>query len=132
MRFEVEHEERPQHFGIAHGGRQLQHARMPRAIDEPQLQMDGRGAPVRTLERRGQRLEQPRQHERQRLQPVNRPFELDAFEEARHIGIGHERARIDSTRHALQGDAGLPQPCGQRPGRQRRQLAERRKPPSLQ
>ena len=52
MRFEVEHEKRAQHLGIAHGGRQLQHPRMPRAIDEPQIQMDGRGAPVRALERR--------------------------------------------------------------------------------
>ncbi len=84
-------------------------------------QVDGRRGPVRTLERSGQRLEQPREHERQRLQPVNRPLELDAFEKARHVGIGHERARIDATRQPLQRDARLPQPRGQRPGRQGRQ-----------
>ena len=115
-------------FGIAHGGRQLQHARMPRAIDEPQFEMDGRGAAIGALERRRQRLEQPREHERQRLQPVDRPLELDALEKARHIGIGHERTRIDSARHPLKSDAGLPEPRRQRPGRERRQLAERRTP----
>ena len=77
------------------------------AIDEPQIEMDGRGAAIGALERRRQRFEQARQHERQRLEPVDRPLELDALEETRHIRIGHERARVDSARHALQRDPRL-------------------------
>ena len=119
-------------LGSRIAGRQLQHPRVRGAIDEPQIQVDRRRGPIRALERGGQRLEQPRQHERQRLQPVDRPLELDALEESRHVGIGHERARIDATRHALKGDTGLSQPRRQRLRRQGRHLAKRREPPAIE
>ena len=101
-----------------------------RAIDEPQIQVDRRRAPVGALERRGQRLEQPRQHERQRLQ---RRRSATRARCARGSAARRDRARADPhrrPRHALQRDAGLSQPRRQRPGRQRRQLAERRQPPA--
>ncbi len=55
-------------------------ARVRGAIDEPQIQADGRDAPGPRARARRQRLEQPRQHERQRLESVNRPLELHALE----------------------------------------------------
>ena len=88
--------------------------------------------PVRALERRGQRIEQAREHERQRLERVDRPLELDAFDESRHVGVGHERPAIEPARHALQGDTCLSQPRRQAPARQRRELAERCEPPPLE
>ena len=70
---------------IAHRRRQLQHARVHRPIDEPQIEPERRRAAIGALERDRQRIEQPRQHERQRLQRVDRPLELHPLDEARHV-----------------------------------------------
>ena len=102
MRFEIEHQQRPQHLRVAHGDRQLQNARMHGAIDEPQFEMDGGSAAIGALERRRQRFEEACQYECQRLEAVDRPLELDALEETRHIRIGNERARVHSACHPLQ------------------------------
>ncbi len=63
MRFEIERQQRAQHARVAHRGRQLQHPRVLRSIDEPEVQADGGGAAVRALERDRQRLEQAGEHE---------------------------------------------------------------------
>ena len=130
MRFEIEDRSVRNTRGIAHGRWQLQDADVPRPIDQPQVQMNGRGAAIGALERRRQRLEQAREHERQRLEAIDRPFELDLFEKAWHVGIGHERADIDAQRQTLERHASLPQPRRQLARWQRRQLAERRQSPS--
>ena len=100
--FEIEQQQRAQDARIAHRRRQLQHARMRRAIGQPQIEADRRRAAVGALERRRQRLEQPREHERQRLERVDRPLELEAADVARRLAVGHERARIEPAREALQ------------------------------
>ena len=77
-----------------------------------------------------QRIEQPRQHERQRLQRVDRPLQLHPLDEARHVRIGHERPGIAPQRQLLQPHAVLPHARRQIAGVERRELSERRQPPA--
>ena len=77
MRFEIEQRERTERADITHGRRQLQAARPGLASDQAERDVQHCRATVAPLETRRQRLEQSRQHERQRLEPVDRPFELD-------------------------------------------------------
>src|SRR5262245_66321074 len=74
--FEIEQEQRPQDARIAHRRRQLQQALMDAAIREAQVEMDRHGAAIGAFERGRQRIEQPREHERQRLELLDRPLEL--------------------------------------------------------
>src|ERR1041385_5839120 len=50
---------------------------------------------------RGEGLEQTREHERERLEPLDRPFEIERLLEALFRHGGHERARILAARQAL-------------------------------
>ena len=64
------------------------------ARDEPQLDVQDRRAAIAALEARRQRLEQPRQHERQRLEPLDRPFEIErALRTARRAASARAAAR---------------------------------------
>ena len=102
------------------------------AIDEPQIEPDRRRAAIRPLERQGQRLEQPREHERQRLQRRRSATRARCVRRKRGTsGIGHERPR-SSRAPAAAARCPPAQPCGERRGRQRRHLAERREPPAVE
>ncbi len=101
MRFEIEEQQRAQDPRIAHRDRQLQHPGMGRPIDQPQVQPDGGRAAIGALECERQRIQQPREHERQWLEAVDRPFQLHLLAVPRHIRIRHERTRIDPSRQLL-------------------------------
>ena len=82
MGFQIEQQQRAQDARIAHRRRQLQQPRVRRPIGQPQRQMHRDRAAVRLLERGRQRIEQPGEHERQRLERVDRPFQLARSDEA--------------------------------------------------
>ena len=132
VRLEVEQQQRPQHTRIAHRRRQAEGARVRRPVGEPQVQAQRHAAAIGCFERGGQRFEQPRKDERQRLQQLDRPFELERCDEPAHPGIGDERPRIDAARQALVGDAGRTEPRRQVGGGQCREFADRRQPPPRQ
>ena len=71
------------------------------ARDEPQLDMQDRRAAIAALEARRQRFEQPRQHERQRLEPLDRPFQLERRFEPLVGQRRHERPHILAARERL-------------------------------
>ena len=102
-----------------------------RRRDQPKLEVQDRRAAVAPLEARRQRLEQPRQHERQRLEPLDRPFELERRFEALLGQRRHERRRVLAARDRLPGQRVLPEPRRQIGGRQRRELAQRSDPPAF-
>ena len=108
MRFEIQHQQRAQHARIAHGGWELQYTPVHGAIDEPEIQPQRRRAAIRSLERSRQRIEQPCQNERQRLQRVDRPLELHPLNEARNVRIRHERPGIQPQRELPNPHAVLP------------------------
>jgi hypothetical protein len=87
-------------------------------------------AAVLAFEPLAQRLEQPREHERQRLELVERPLELERLLEARGHTRRHQRARVFAARQPLPAHALLPQPRRQFGRRQRRHIAERAETPS--
>ena len=64
------------------------------ARDQPQARDGGHRAAIGALERRRERLAQPREHERQRLEPLDRPLELEPLDEPRRRRRGHERDRV--------------------------------------
>ena len=129
MRFEIEQQQCPQHLRIAQGGRQLQHPRVNGPIDESQIEPQRGGATIGALERGRQRIEQPRKHERQRLERIDRPLELHRLNEPRHTGIRHERRTIDTTSELLEHQPLLPHPLGQIDRWQRRDLSKHRQAP---
>ncbi len=82
---------------------------------------------------RRQRIEQAGEHERQGLQPVNRPLELDALEKPRHIRIRDERTADRLPRASCcSAMPACPSRADRSRGRQRRELAERRQIPSAE
>src|SRR6266581_458323 len=69
-----------------------------------QADMQHRGAAIALLEMRRKRVHQPRQHERQRLEPLDGPFEIERLLEAFFRKRRHERRWILAAREALPGD----------------------------
>ena len=80
------------------------------ARGEAQRRIEHRGAAIGALETLGQRLEQPRQHERQRLEPFDRPLELERGLERNLIDPRHHRPRIHAARERLPQRAALAEP----------------------
>jgi len=124
VRLEIEQQQCPQHTRVAHGRRQLQQPCVRRSIHQAQIQADRRRAAIGALEGERQRIEQPRQHERQRLQRVDGPLELHRLQEPRHAGIRHERRAVGAAREPLQREPFLPHPLRQIGRGQRGHLAE--------
>ena len=93
--------------------------------DEAEPHVQDRRTAIAPLEPRRQRLEQPRQHERQRLEPVDRPVEIDRPVEALLRQIRYQRADVVAARERLPQEAVLTEPCGQIGGGQRGELTER-------
>jgi len=84
-----------------------------------------RRAAVAPLEARRQRLEQTRQHERQRLEPLDRPLQLQRRLEPLLFEGRHQRPDIVAARDRLPDERLAAEPRREIPRRQRRQLAER-------
>jgi hypothetical protein len=101
MRLEIEQRERPQRAHIPQRRRQLQPARRGLLGDEAQQHVQHRGAAIAPLEARGQRLEQPRQDERQRLEICDRPLEIERRLEPFLLEHRHERPTVLAARHRL-------------------------------
>ena len=77
-------------------------AHAPPVRDEPRAcTCSTAGAAIAPLETRRQRLEQPRQHERQRLEPLDRPLELERRLEALLGKRRHERTHVFAARDRL-------------------------------
>jgi hypothetical protein len=142
VRFEIEQDERPERPDVAQRRRQLQRAgvgiachniqrrdrRARRALyeifsavsalnvvggDEIEPHVQRRGAAVAALEARGQRLEEAREHERQRLEPLDRPFQLGRRLEALLGKRGHERTDVLAAGHGLPDQRVLSETGGQ-------------------
>ena len=77
VRFEIQQQQRAQHFRIAHRRRQLQAAQVQVARHEAQAQVQGGRAAIAVLEALAQRIEQPREDERERLEFRDGPFQLE-------------------------------------------------------
>ncbi len=63
VRFEIQAEQRPQDPRIAQRHRQRDGARMRRAVGQAKCEMKRDSATIGALQRRGQRVEQAREHE---------------------------------------------------------------------
>ena len=81
---------------------------------------------------RRQWLEQPPKYERQRLEPVDRPFEIEHLLESFLRHLGPQRPRILATREALPGCPAHAQSCSHTVNRQCRQLAQRADTPATE
>ena len=130
MRFEIQQQQRAQHLRIAHRRRQLQAAQVQIARDEPQAQVQHGRAAIAVLEALAERIEQPREHERERLEVRDGPLQFERRLEGLFLERGHERPRVFAARQALPADAVLPQPLREIGGRQRGQFAQRAQAPA--
>ncbi len=129
MRFEIEQRERAERARVLHRRRQLQRAFVHRPRHQVQAHVEHGGAAAAAIEMRRQRLEQPAQDERQRLQAVDRPLEIERLLEALLRHCGQQRPRILASRQPLPPDARLPETGGDGIGRQLRDIAERPQSP---
>ena len=132
MRFQIEQDERAQRLRIAHRRGQLQRARVRLARGEVQLGVQHRGAAIGAFETHGQRLEHAAQHERQRLQAFDRPFELERRVERLVVDERHERRQVLAARGVLPPRTERPEARRQLGGRQRRKLSQRADAPAAQ
>ena len=110
MRFEIEQRQRAQRSHVAHRRRQLEPPRADLARHQPQQDVQHRGAAVAPFEARRQRLEQPRQHERQRLELLDRPFEIHRGFEPFFGDVGDQRTRVLTARNGLPDEPALTEP----------------------
>jgi hypothetical protein len=129
MRFEIEQRERPQRTRVAHRRRQLQRPFVHGACDQMQPDVQDRRAAIAPLEMRGQRLHETAKHERERLESLDRPVQLECLLEPLLGRCRHERPLVLPTRKALPLHARCSQPRGHFIRRQDSKLTERSKPP---
>jgi hypothetical protein len=90
------------------------------------------GAAAAAVQVRRQRRHEPAEHEGQRFQPLDRPFEIERLLESL---LGHrrqQRPRIAAARQALPPHTALSEPRGHRIGRQRGDVAEGAKAPAAE
>ena len=99
---------------------------------EAQQDVQHRSAAIAALEARRQRLEQPREDERQRLEPVDWPFEIERRFEPLVFERRHERPNIFAARDGLPDECVTSKPRRQIRLRQCRELAERFHPPAFE
>ena len=100
--------------------------------DQPQLEVEDGRAAIAAFETDRQRLEEPRQHERQRLEAFHRPFQLERGFEALFGQRRHERRRVLAARDRLPGQRMLAEARRQVGRRQRGKFPQRSDPPTLQ
>ena len=124
VRFQIEQRQRAQGSHVANGRRQLQAADMNGLRHQPEAHAQDGGGAIAALEPCRQRLEQPREHERQRLEPLDRPFQIDRRFERFFRNRRHQRPRVVAARDRLPGEPLGSQAGRKIGGRQRRELAE--------
>src|SRR5262245_55579662 len=89
-------------------------------------------APTAALEMRRQWLEQPPEYERQRLEPVDGPFEIERLLEPLLRHLGPQRPRILATCEALPACPTPAHPRSYAINGQRRQLTQRADTPTAE
>src|SRR6476659_930420 len=82
------------------------------------------GTTIAALEMRGERLHQARQHERERLESLNRPFQIERLLETFFRYGRHQRRRILTTREPLPCNTHLSESGRHFVGGQCREIAE--------
>ena len=132
MRLEVEQDERAQQPGVAHGRRQFQSPRVYGARGERQARTHDHGAAIGALERARERVAHARQHEGERLEPFDGPFEIEPLAKVARLGRGHERVDIVPAYGPMQSHARLAEPRVEIGTRQARHLTQRPQSPSSQ
>ena len=132
MTLEIQQRQCAEHFRVAHRRRQMQRPMVDLARDQLQPEMQGNRAAIVALQIHAHRLEQPRQHERQRLDAINRPFERETAGEHERRRRGRERPAILTARQTLPPPGEMPQPGEQTIGRQRGEVAERFETPAIE
>ena len=132
MRLEIEQRERAQRARVAHRRRQLQRPLVRGLRHEVQPHVEHRRAAIAAFEVGRQRLDEAAEHERQRLEPFDRPLEIERLLEAFLGHRGHERRGVFAAREPLPLHAGLAEARGHVGGRQRRHLAERAQAPAAE
>jgi hypothetical protein len=130
MRFEIQQQQRAQHFRIAHGRRQLQAADVQGPRHEPEAQVQDGGAAIAIFEALAQGIEQPAEYERERLEILDGPLQFERCLERFFNRRRRQRPRVFAAREALPADAVLPQPLREVGRRQRGQFAQRTKTPA--
>jgi hypothetical protein len=108
----------------------LQAAQVQIARDKPQAQVQDGGAAIAVFEAQTQRIEQPREHERERFEVRDGPFQFERRLEELFFECGYERPRVFAAREALPADAVLAQPLREIGSRQRGQFAQRAQAPT--
>ena len=91
----------------------------------------GRAA-IAPLEARGERLEQAREHERQRLESIDRPFQFDRRLEAFLRHVRHERPHVVAARDGLPDESRRAEPRGKIGRRKRGELAQSSETPTFE
>ena len=91
LRFERQQRDRAQRLGIAHRRRQLQRLLVHGLVHQVQAHVQHGHAAIPAFEVRGQRLDQAPEHERQRLEALDRPFQIERLLEPLLRQRGHQR-----------------------------------------
>ena len=101
MRLQIEHRERAQRPDVAHRRRQLEPPRVRVLRHQPQLHVQHGDAAIAQLEPQRQRLEQPRENERQRLEPFDRPIEVERRFEPLVFHVRHQGTHVAPARNRM-------------------------------
>jgi hypothetical protein len=99
--------------------------------DEAQEHVQHRRPAIAALEARRQRFEQPREHERQRLEILDRPFQIERRFEALRVEHRHERPDVLAARDRLPRERRAAHPRDEIRGREGREITERPETPLL-
>ncbi len=91
----------------------MHHTRLACGLDEEETHVQNRRAAAAPFEMRFERFEQTAEHEGQRLELIDRPFEIERLLEALFGNGRHQRSGILTAREPLPSHAVLPKTCGQ-------------------
>jgi hypothetical protein len=130
MRFEVEQDEGAQDARLAHRGRQMERAFVRGPGDEAEPGRDGDRPAVGALQPTLEQFTQACDDERERLEPLNRPFELASLTVAHALIDGRQWAFVFARRNLMQPNTVRTEPSAQIAASQPREVAQRREPPS--
>ena len=101
-------------------------------LHEAKRHVQRRRAAVAAFQPHRERFEQPREHERQRIEPFDRPLQFDRRLEAFVRERRHERADIRAARDHLPVETLWSEAGGEIGGGKRGEITERSEPPTLQ
>ena len=132
MRLEIQEGQRAQGTCLSHGRRQLQRAFVHGPSHKMQPHVQYGCAASATLEMRRQRFHQPSEHEREWLQTLDRPLEIDSLFETFFRYRRQERSWIFPTRKPLPPYTLLSEPRRHGVWRQCRHLSKRAQAPTAE